>query len=37
MSILEVPGARLSYETHGSGPLTLMALGPVAEPTSSKG
>jgi len=27
MSILEVPGARLSYETHGSGPLLLMVPG----------
>lgn len=27
MSILEVPGARLYYETHGSGPLMLMAPG----------
>ncbi len=27
MSILEVPGARLSYETHGSGPLLLMIPG----------
>jgi acetyltransferase/esterase len=27
MSILEVPGARLSYETHGSGPLLLMVSG----------
>ncbi len=27
MSILEVPGARLYYETHGSGPLLLMVPG----------
>src|SRR5215475_9007959 len=27
MSILEVPGARLYYETHGSGPLLLMIPG----------
>jgi acetyltransferase/esterase len=27
MSILEVPGARLYYETHGSGPLMLMIPG----------
>jgi len=27
MPILEVPGARLSYETHGSGPLLLMVPG----------
>src|SRR5262245_62842599 len=27
MSILEVPGARLSYETHGSGPLLLLVPG----------
>jgi pimeloyl-ACP methyl ester carboxylesterase len=27
MSILEVPGARLCYETHGSGPLMLMVPG----------
>jgi pimeloyl-ACP methyl ester carboxylesterase len=27
MSILEVPGARLYYETHGSGPLMVMAPG----------
>jgi acetyltransferase/esterase len=27
MSILEVPGARLHYETHGSGPLMLMVPG----------
>jgi pimeloyl-ACP methyl ester carboxylesterase len=27
MSILEVPGARLSYETHGSGPVMLMVPG----------
>jgi len=27
MSILEVPGARLYYETHGSGPLMLMVPG----------
>lgn len=27
MSILEVPGARLSYETHGSGRLMLMVPG----------
>jgi pimeloyl-ACP methyl ester carboxylesterase len=26
-SILEVPGARLSYETHGSGPVMLMVPG----------
>src|SRR5262245_15461700 len=27
MSTLEVPGARLHYETHGSGPLLLMVPG----------
>jgi len=27
MSLLEVPGARLYYETHGSGPLLLMVPG----------
>ena len=27
MSILEVPGARLYYEIHGSGPLMLMVPG----------
>ena len=27
MSILDVPGARLYYETHGSGPLLLMVSG----------
>jgi acetyltransferase/esterase len=27
MSILEVPGARLYYETHGSGPVMLMVPG----------
>src|SRR3954469_10748811 len=27
MSILEVPGARLYYEAHGSGPLMLMVPG----------
>jgi pimeloyl-ACP methyl ester carboxylesterase len=27
MSILEVPGARLYYETHGSGPLMLLVPG----------
>ena len=27
MSVLEVPGARLYYETHGSGPLMLVAPG----------
>jgi pimeloyl-ACP methyl ester carboxylesterase len=27
MSVLEVPGARLSYETRGSGPLMLMVAG----------
>jgi acetyltransferase/esterase len=27
MSILEVPGARLYYETHGSGPLMVMVPG----------
>jgi len=27
MSILDVPGARLYYETHGSGPLLLMVPG----------
>ena len=27
MSILEVPGARLYYETHGSGPLIVMVPG----------
>src|SRR6266852_6684733 len=27
MSILEAPGARLYYETHGSGPLILMVPG----------
>lgn len=27
MSILEVPGARLSYETHGSGPVMLLVPG----------
>lgn len=27
MSILEVPGGRLHYETHGSGPLMLMVPG----------
>jgi pimeloyl-ACP methyl ester carboxylesterase len=27
MSILEVPGARLYYETHGSGPVVLMVPG----------
>ena len=27
MSILDVPGARLYYETHGSGPLMLMVPG----------
>jgi hypothetical protein len=26
-SILEVPGARLYYETHGSGPVMLMVPG----------
>ena len=27
MSILQVPGARLYYETHGSGPLMIMIPG----------
>jgi acetyltransferase/esterase len=27
MSNLEVPGARLYYETHGSGPVLLMISG----------
>jgi acetyltransferase/esterase len=27
MSVLDVPGARLSYETHGSGPLLLLVPG----------
>jgi len=27
MSVLDVPGARLSYETHGSGPILLMVPG----------
>src|SRR5262245_49335648 len=27
MSIFDVPGARLYYETHGSGPLLLMVPG----------
>lgn len=30
-SMLEVPGARLYYETHGSGPVMLMVPGPVAQ------
>lgn len=28
MSFLEVPGAQLHYETHGSGPLMIMSPGP---------
>src|SRR5512132_26805 len=31
MSILEVPGARLCYESHGSGPLMLMVPGASGE------
>jgi pimeloyl-ACP methyl ester carboxylesterase len=31
MSILEVPGARLHYETRGSGPLMLMVPGASGE------
>ena len=27
MSVLDVPGARLYYETHGSGPLLVMIPG----------
>jgi pimeloyl-ACP methyl ester carboxylesterase len=27
MSLLDVPGARLYYETHGSGPLLLLIPG----------
>ena len=36
MSILDVPGARLSYETHGSGPLMLMVPGATGEAGSFK-
>lgn len=35
MSILDVPGARLYYETHGSGPLMIMIPGALATPTYS--
>ncbi len=35
MSILEVPGARLYYETHGSGPLMLMVPGANGEAATS--
>ena len=31
MSLLEVPGARLYYETRGSGPLLLMVPGASGE------
>jgi pimeloyl-ACP methyl ester carboxylesterase len=37
MSILEVPGARLYYETHGSGPLMLMVPGANGEAGVFKG
>ena len=36
MSILEVPSARLSYETHGSGPLLLMVPGATGTADSFK-
>ena len=36
MRILEVPGARLSYATHGSGPLMLMVPGATGEADSFK-
>jgi len=35
MSTLDVPGAQLYYETHGSGPLMIMIPGALATPTSS--
>jgi acetyltransferase/esterase len=34
MSILQVPGARLYYATHGSGPLMLMVPGANGETES---
>lgn len=37
MSILEVPGARLYYESHGSGPLMLMIPGASGSADSFKG
>ncbi|MDQ2831687.1 MAG: alpha/beta hydrolase, partial [Chloroflexota bacterium] len=36
MSILDVPGARLYYETHGSGPLLLMVPGAAGTADSFK-
>ena len=36
MRILDVPGAQLSYETHGSGPLMLMVPGATGEAGSFK-
>ncbi|MHB8645646.1 MAG: alpha/beta hydrolase [Thermomicrobiales bacterium] len=36
MSILEVPGARLFYETHGSGPLLLMIPGATGDADAFK-
>ena len=36
MRILDVPGARLSYETHGSGPLMVMVPGATGEADSFK-
>src|SRR5262245_14383550 len=36
-SILEVPGARLSYETHGSGPVMLMVPGATGSAYSFQG
>src|SRR5262249_9043758 len=36
-SILEVPRARLYYDTYGSGPVMMMAPGPLAQPTASEG
>jgi len=36
MSILEVPGARLYFETHGSGPLLLMVVGATGSADSFK-
>ena len=36
MSFLDVPGARLSYETNGSGPLLLMIPGATGSADSFK-
>jgi acetyltransferase/esterase len=36
MSILEVPGAQLYFETHGSGPLLLLVPGATGSADSFK-